>query len=257
MGLKHKSKHEIKVGDKFNRLTVKDVFFCEKKHKTMVICVCSCGYELKPMLSYRVTQQQSCGCASQKCHVKIGEKYYYLKVISDSFLSKSGKHRLVKTVCDCGNLCDSFIPSLVKGLKKSCGKCNKRNIVKTHSLGSTRLYKIWYLMKYRCENKDTKAYINYGGKGIKICDEWLDVKNFVNWAISNGYKENLTIERNDPTKNYCPENCEWITKNENSKRRNSWYKNRIKELEEENKRLKEKINLLECNNDVITCNNLI
>ena len=73
-------------------------------------------------------------------------------------------------------------------------------------------------MKERCYNKNNKCYRWYGAKGIKICDEWLsNPSNFEIWAIDNGYKDGLTIDRIDENKNYCPENCQWITRQENTK----------------------------------------
>lgn len=72
-------------------------------------------------------------------------------------------------------------------------------------------------MKARCRNKNSISYKNYGGRGINVCDEWLDFKTFYDWAISNGYDENLEIDRIDNNKNYEPNNCRWVTKTFNRK----------------------------------------
>lgn len=120
--------------------------------------------------------------------------------------------------CDCGNQTTVVGTYLSSGNTTSCG-CIRRELNKTraikHGNYNNRLYKIWYEMKRRCYNKNRKAYKYYGAKGISICDEWLnDYMNFRNWALDNGYNDTLTIERIDYTKNYCPENCTWITQQE-------------------------------------------
>ena len=80
-----------------------------------------------------------------------------------------------------------------------------------------RLYRIWHNMKARCYNPNFNKYKYYGGKGIIVCDEWrTDFLKFRDWALNNGYADNLTIDRIDSNKNYCPENCRWITLTENT-----------------------------------------
>ena len=88
-----------------------------------------------------------------------------------------------------------------------------------HGLSETRLYKIWSNMKQRCYNENATSYNYYGEKGITICDEWLnDFQAFYDWAMANGYTDDLTIDRIKNDGNYCPENCRWITLDENSRR---------------------------------------
>ena len=82
-----------------------------------------------------------------------------------------------------------------------------------HGVGSV-LYNKWGSMKTRCYYPQSKDYKNYGGRGIKICDEWLNYDNFRNWSISTGYQEGLTIDRIDNDRNYEPSNCKWITMKE-------------------------------------------
>lgn len=86
-----------------------------------------------------------------------------------------------------------------------------------HGGCGTRLYRIWKQMRIRCYCKTNPAYRYYGARGIKICNEWKDFSIFRNWALLNGYDDDLTIERRNYNGDYCPENCCWIARNEQSK----------------------------------------
>lgn len=82
-----------------------------------------------------------------------------------------------------------------------------------------RLYWIWQDMKKRCYNLNCKCFKWYGGKGVKVCEEWKNsYSNFKEWALLNGYADGLTIDRVDNTKDYEPSNCRWVTQSENSKK---------------------------------------
>lgn len=85
-----------------------------------------------------------------------------------------------------------------------------------HGLSRTRLYRIWIGMKGRCYNPNYIQYAYYGGKGIKVCDEWIQCGagflNFYQWAMKNGYNDSLSIDRIDPSMDYTPCNCRWADK---------------------------------------------
>lgn len=79
----------------------------------------------------------------------------------------------------------------------------------THGCSNTRLYRIWNGMKGRCSHTKQLSYKDYGGRGIKVCEEWMKFENFKEWAEKTGYSEELTLDRINVDDNYCPENCKW------------------------------------------------
>lgn len=116
--------------------------------------------------------------------------------------------------CECGNRIIVRGSQLSSGKTQSCG-CLRNDRVKekicTHNSSNSRLYHIWSHMKQRCENPNVERYPNYGGRGIKVCEEWRNFETFKEWAVTHGYNENLTIDRINTNKDYCPDNCRWTS----------------------------------------------
>lgn len=153
-----------------------------------------------------------------------GNVYGRLTAIKMAEPGKRGQTRWVFQ-CECGNTITTDAIDVKKGKTKSCRcLCTESFVDRNtkHGMCHTRLYGIYIGMKQRCNNPDNEAYKNYGKRGIKICDEWLRSPfSFFEWALSNGYAENLSIERKDNNGNYEPGNCVWATMPEQSRNKRS------------------------------------
>lgn len=154
------------------------------------------------------------------CEDLTGRRFNKLVALHRVENGKGDKSRW-KCICDCGNETTVSGVNLKTGAVKSCG-CLRHMKHNTHHLSNTRLYRIWNAMKNRCYFKTHHAYSYYGARGITVCDEWKDsFESFYSWAISNGYSENLTIDRINNSEGYYPENCKWVTMEEQVNNRRS------------------------------------
>lgn len=147
------------------------------------------------------------------------QKFGYLTALK---IDTNPKNQRIKwiCICECGNYTSVASYQLTSGKTLSCGCKKHESKNQTHGMRHTRIYSIWCDMKKRCYNHNSKSYPNYGAKGIRICDEWLNnFEEFKNWSFNHGYSDNLTIDRIDNAKDYCPENCKWTTHAEQQRNR--------------------------------------
>ena len=163
----------------------------------------------------------------------IGKKFNKLTVLEIDHRDKYGT-AFAKCKCDCGNVCIATISGLRKGNNKSCGcmlKQVRRDIAKNrkdqtvHGGAHTRLYRIWHGMRVRCHAKGKRDGKHYADRGITICREWDEsFEVFRDWALANGCRDDLSIDRIDVNGNYEPNNCRWATSVEQGRnRRNTLY----------------------------------
>lgn len=174
-----------------------------------------------------------------------GQQFERLTVIEEAGRNNR-KEVLWKCKCACGNFTEVTTYRLRKGETKSCGCLNidtdKRKTSetgkanKTHGMSNTRIYKTYRAMKERCLLPSSKKYKDYGGRGIKLCDEWNTFEAFLKWSNANDYDETLTLDRIDVNGNYEPSNCRWANMKvqSNNKRNNRYitYNNETKTLSE-------------------------
>lgn len=168
----------------------------------------------------------------------VGFETEYLTVVK--FHGIKNKKTIWECECSCGNVCFVSGDKLRLGLTKSCG-CLMRKMgavnSKKHGLSGSRIYHIYLSMIARCYKKHEVNYKNYGARGIKVCDEWkASFESFYEWAMKNGYSDNLSIDRINNDGDYEPFNCRWV---DNKTQANNKRNNILIKYNGEEKTLKE------------------
>ena len=165
----------------------------------------------------------------EKIDIKTNSRYGKLIIIKEISPLKYGKNKFRRMLCkcDCGKIKKITLSHLRTGNIVSCG-CYRLEKQTKHGLKKHPLYGVWKGIKKRCRNEKEKCYEYYGGRGISVYQEWIE--NFIpffKWALENGYKKGLEIDRINNNGNYEPKNCRFITHKENcqNRRKKKHYKN--------------------------------
>lgn len=154
-----------------------------------------------------------------------GQRFGRLLVLYDTGERKN-RYVVWRCRCDCGGEVDVTTNNLASGHTKSCGCYNRERTIETHTIhgmarhgGRHPVYIVWRGMLQRCENPNALEYRNYGGRGIKVCDEWHEFISFRDWALAHGWQKGLTLDRIDNNAGYSPDNCHWTTRKAQARNR--------------------------------------
>jgi hypothetical protein len=149
--------------------------------------------------------------------LKIGQRFHSLTIVGLGLIirkSNGCSYTAYPCDCDCGARKDIALGRLTSGRARSCG-C--RYQAPRHGENRSRIHRCWTKFRQRCSNPRDPDYKNYGGRGITYATCWTQYEAFRDWALANGYQNNLTLERKDVNGNYEPNNCTWATQKEQAR----------------------------------------
>ncbi len=215
------------TGQKFGKLTVTGRAPNNSHGHTSWNCVCDCGRSVVAIgQALKSGNKISCGCSRIKNIA--GQKFNMLTAIR---VVGSRDCAIWRCLCDCGNYRDVRAPMLRSGQAFSCG-CKTRDGRKLHGMSRHPLYGTYISMRKRCENPDDRAYPDYGGRGITVCDRWKngdgELTGFECYFLDLGDRpEGMSLDRIDANKGYSPDNCRWATPKAQTANRRPSARNRV------------------------------
>lgn len=207
------------IGEKFNSWTVIEESGHDRHNVKQYLCKCVCG-NIRKLARYILIKGHSTRC--KECYLKsrnttqIGQSYGHWTVLEQKGQTKRGV-LCYECKCTCGRIINVMGQSLRSGqsiMCKTCSSYKRGQRIKTHGLTGTTTYKIWTGIIQRCTNEKDTSFKDYGGRGIKVCNEWLKFENFL--ADMGIRPKGLQIDRINNEGNYEKGNCRWATSKENN-----------------------------------------